>query len=322
MRWLEQAPATIEAGRYGTFRGPVTSSKLEAAAKGYGIGRLARLARQKRWQWFALMGERVWAGGAIVQLGYAAKAFVWVFEDGRLVADEELLVPRQAVRVSETPGYGEIASLSWPGVRARFVREAGEFNVSFAAGGVEIAGTILADDVTEASAICPVAGGGINLTQKGAGARAKGVVRMGSRSLSLGSGAVGLLDYTHGLMARRTDWLWAIGGSSAASEPRGFNLISGFNDDLESVAWVGAEPRRLSPASFEFDERDPCAPWRVRGEEGDYDLVLEPTGVRRDDSDFKVVASTYAMPAGRWSGELLGERFEGLGVAEVHSATW
>ena len=245
--------------------------------------------------------------------------------DGRgeeeLVVDEEVTLPRMAATVTDTPGRGTLAQLKWGRSRASIVRASNDVEVSVSLGKLELAATIDVGALTEATAICPVTGGGTNLTQKSAGHPARGVVRLGSRSLSFGADAVGMLDYTHGLMARRTDWLWAI-GAAPGDTPLAFNLISGFNQDLESVAWIGPEPRALSPATFEFDPADDLSPWRVRGADGDYDLTLTPSDARRDDTNLGLVSSRYSMPLGRWSGTLLDHPFEGRGVAEDHSAVW
>ncbi len=321
MLWLDEAPTHVAHDAFGTFRGPVASSNLDAVACGERIGRLARLAREKRWQWFGVAGERVAFGGAIVRTGYAARAFFWVFEDGKLIADEEVTLPRVAVQVTDTPGRGTLAQLRWGGSRATIIRASGRVEVSASIGKLELAASIDVGAATEFTAICPVAGGGTNLTQKSSGLPARGVVRMGSRSLTLRPGAVGMLDYTHGLLARRTDWLWAI-GAAPGNSPLAFNLISGFNDDLESVAWIGPEPQRVSPATFARDPADPLATWRVQGVDGDYDLTLTPYDARSDDTHLGLVSSRYVMPLGRWSGTLLGHTFEGRGVAEDHSAVW
>ncbi len=305
--------------RYGTFLGACRETAFAPTTSG--LGRLARLLREKRWQYFAVADEAVAVGGAIVDLGYAGNAFLWAVEreTGLLHEGETLSLPT-AVHVGDVPGDGLEARIG------------GSLAIRTAGGRTEVVGRLGAVEVAVAleaagealTAVAPVEGGGVNVTCKHAALRGSGSVVLGERRLELGQGASGILDYSHGLLARETSWRWAAGaGRLRDGNPIGFNLVEGFNQGLENGIWVRGRPRPVGAARFTWDPKAPEAPWQVTTDDGVVDLLLEVEAVRRKDLHLGIAASWYRQPVGRWTGQVDGQQVDGIfGVAEDHKARW
>jgi len=316
---------------FGTYAGRCPDTDLALAERG--VSRLRRFRSEKAWQWFAAFDNSLAVGGAIVDAGFFGTAFCWVVdrETGRLVADEDVILPPGLCRVSEHPTEGRIARVGVPSVgpRLQFVRAGDTVTVEGEFGGVDIALELTVEDERAISAICPVAGRsrGVNVTQKEPGVDVVGTVRVaGDRAGEAASrpdrtrsiDGVGFLDYSHGLLGRETRWDWAFGwGTASDGTPVGFNLVDRFNDGRENVVWVDGRPERVGAATLETGEE-----WRVRTDCGTVDATLAVEARREQHVDVGLVRSSYDQPLGRWSGTVAGHEFEGVGVAEEHATRW
>ena len=271
-------------------------------------------------------------GGAVVRTGYAGKYFCWLYDrrtGEALVEEESLLVPG-AVSVDDCGGVGGSARMRGLTSQLTFRRGARRATLEARLGSLTLALRFETWAQPAMTAIAPVNGAaprGTNLTQKRCGIPAAGVICWGKdRRHELQSGAVGALDLSHGLLARRTTWRWACGGrvDAVGGGGAGFNLVEGFNQGLENVYWVGGELRSVGQVRIEYEEEAPERPWRVRSADGAVELEMEVEAVRRDDTDLRpLVRSRYLQPLGRWSGRV-GELEvdEAFGVAEDHLAVW
>ena len=339
---LEPAPQTpIVDGEpaFGTYRGSLESTALEARRRG--TGRLSSILREKHWQWFAAADDETAVGGAVVDAGPVGTVFCWVAdrESGRLV-DASRTLPGPLIHLSERPTRGQIAT-------ARLVRD--PLTIDRSGSIVRIRGGVgeLVLDLEFAAApedavtaICPVAGGlqtALNVTQKELAPRASGTVTVAGRRRTLTDG-VGLLDHTHGLLARETRWRWAMGVGRVDGELTGFNLVWGFNDGLENVGWIDGEPRAVGPATLEFpghprsarggrersrqgrpDERA----WQAITDDGSVSADLAVEAERLENVTVGPFASQYHQPLGSWRGRIDDHDLEdAFGVAEVHRARW
>lgn len=345
---LDPAPSSpVVRGRpaFGTYVGTCERTELELGSRG--VSRLGRLLGEKGWQWFAVADSSLAVGGAIVDAGVFATAFCWLVDraSGRLVADESRLLPGLAVSLAGTPTRGQIA-------RVRSLRSNEPLTVDRVDDAVAVTGRlgsleldcrIHAEPERAITAVCPVAGGhpaAVNVTQKEVSLSASGTVSIDGRRHEL-TEAVGLLDHTHGLLARETNWRWAMGVGEVDGNLVGFNLVSGFNDDLENVRWFGDERRALGRVTHDYpadpgsatvtaggtstDTADGTSAdeWRVRSDDGTTDLRLDVAAERAERTDVGLIASSYRQPVGTWSGRLDGRAIDDcVGVAEIHHARW
>ncbi|WP_394828525.1 DUF2804 domain-containing protein [Pendulispora albinea] len=344
---LPEVPESVVDGegaaRFGTYRGALGQVVLPRA------GRLTRLASHKRWLYTFVATREVIALYAIVDLGYASNAFVLVADRASksVLFDRGFTgLPRPFVRVSDFPAGAPAnaptsqrgASFRLPGVR---------LGASFSSGADEYHQRAQVDDLLwlgELSAakgppaitvIAPVSEDGrrVNVTQKWAALRSRGMLEVGGRSFDL-NGGVGGIDYTNGYLARRTAWRWAFAcGTLPTGERVGLNLVSGFNDApgvSENALFIGSELVPLGRARFTWNRDDVLAPWRLTTEEGAdgaVDLGFQPFGAHRERRNLGIVRSHFVQPVGHFSGTLraLGRSYaiEDLaGVTEDQDILW
>lgn len=312
--------------RVGTYTGACRTTDLSSLD----VGPIRRAAQEKGWQWFCAADERFAVGGAIVDAGLANTAFVWVVdrEQRQLVVDDSKILPPLAVNRADDPGSSPRVSASFVGVSLSMGQpsptDAGGLTVAGRFGGLELDLTFESVGSGPVTAICPVDGGahpGVNVTQKETCLAANGTITFDGVTHTFDD-ADGMLDYSHGVLARETTWQWAIGtGRTDDGTPVGFNVVDGFNEGRENVVWIGDDRRQLGPASFSFDRDRPIDTWRVTAG-GRLDVELTPEAVRSEDLNLGVVVSKYAQPFGNWRGTVAGREVELVGVAETHQAKW
>lgn len=313
-----EEPTTDETPAFGTYAGRCVNTDLRLSERG--VGRLRRAISEKRWQWFGAFDESLAVGGAIVDAGVFGSAFLWVFdrEAESLVVDTDVLVPSSFVSVATEPASGVVATIDLPRRRLRISRTGNAVSIDGRFGGAELALVADASGLTAMTAVCPVAErkGGLNVTQKETCLPVEGYVRADSDHDFDG---IGMLDYSHGLLGRETAWKWAIGScTDTDGRPVGFNVVSGFNDELENTVWVDGRPEAVEDASFSMGEDE----WNVETPCGTVDVTLSVAGSRDEDIDVGLLASEYRQPLGRWTGSVAGHDITGVGVAEQHRAKW
>lgn len=300
---IPHAPAILEDLRFQTFAGE--------GSWGFKPG-LASLIRRKKWNWFGAFDPHLAVGGAIVDVSYASKVFLWVYDraEGVWLLDTTRTLGPAMVSVGDDALGSRVARGGGLEIR----REGGTWQVKGRVDGLDLELTF-SSQTPSMTAVCPTPVGW-NVTRKQVALEVTGGISgRAVRSID----GWGLLDHSHGLMARRTSWLWAMGGGRLADgRPIGFNAISGFNDDLENAVWLGDEVFAFDRTTF---HRDDQGMWRVEAP-GVLDLVLDVEAIRAEDLDLKVVGSRYQQPLGVWRGTIAGQTVAVSGVAEDHSARW
>jgi hypothetical protein len=316
-----------------------------AAAVGRHAGRIARLdwsglrprpawwwrrLHHKRWHYVGLGDAQVFVGVAIVDLGWAASAFAYLFDrdSRRLLADwgQEGLPGLQA-RVSDAPLAGADSAFRGPGARLSLRHEgmSDRLRLRVDTRALQVDATLaLAGMAPPLLAVGPVQGGLVHATQKTSALPVRGWAEAQGRRFDL-DGAWAAVDASNGLLARDTAWRWA----SAHGPGLGFNLQQGYFGGQENTLWLDGRPQALGAASFEFNAGQPLAPWSIRTDDGLLDLVFTPEGARAADKDLGFAASRYVQPVGRFSGWVKASADvaarpvrELLGVTEDHRSRW
>lgn len=338
-RTLSEIPGTLVDPRtgapaWGSYRGAFRRTELGGLAK----DPFERLATEKRWFWGAIAQSGAQSGEgdrlitwAIVDLGYAASAFAFVWESGRgLVVDRSLMgVPRLC----------RVRSKGDARIDARFVHPRGSLRTRARDGepGIEVA-IELPDLEVHATldergappaltAVAPVPRGMVNTTEKRVLMPVRGAALVAGRRISL-DGAVAGYDHTHGLLARRTKWNWAFGmGRAASGERVALNLVQGFVGEPECAVWIDDALVPVSEGRFELDPDAVERTWRIRSADGAIDLRFEPGGVHREHVDLGLVRSAFVQPAGAFHGTIRAAgrtlTLEGVpGVAEDQDVVW
>jgi Protein of unknown function (DUF2804) len=315
------APSAVidESGkpRVGTYAGWVPGVTWSPAA-----GPLRRALQGKTWHYVGLGAPTCFAAFAIIDVGWAASAFAYVFDRERRVLAADVSVtglPGRSARVADRAGEGATSTWHGGGLELSLSRPLGSptWQVRAHGGGVQIEATLSTTAAPPTlCAIAEIPGGLGNCTHKTVGLAASGRIEAGGASWDL-AGATGMMDHTRGILARETRWRWGM----AARPGLAFNLVEGFNGPVENVAWLGERMVPLGAAHFAFDAGDPLAPWHVTGEA--FDLHFTPEGKRAEDKNLFVAASRYVQAIGRYSGRVAGVEVDDLvGVTEDHAARW
>jgi hypothetical protein len=336
MRRLAPAPDAVvdpHSGlpRFGSYVGSIPRVDLTALAG----GALRRVAREKRWVYFAIASEDVYVAVAIARFGYVSTCFGYVLDAKtmRIASAASVLAPPTACRVSDRTTDGTLATFRFGGVDAEIARVVGTpaYALHVDLRDIHLHATLSTTNAPPAmTAVAPVGerqDGLVNTTEKRALLAVRGELEVAGQRRPLG-GALGGYDYTHGLLARRTIWRWAYAmGRAKSGERVAFNLVQGFVGEPECTAWVEGEVFPLSEGRFAFDPEQPLAEWRVSTADGTVDLRFKPGGMHSEQKNFGVIHSRFVQPVGAYAGTLrLGGRelvLDGvLGVTEDQDVLW
>jgi hypothetical protein len=317
--------------RFGSYRGSVSRIEIDRVARGP-LAPLARVARRKRWVYVAIARDPILVSLAIVRLGYAANAFVFVYHAGerRMLARVASLGPGFAADVSASAGPQTRGSYRLGGLRLALTPrpDTTGFDVEAAGRGFSIRARLDASESPPAiAAIAPVPGHLVATTEKRALLVAAGEVIADGRRFSLDAG-LGAYDHTHGLLARHTAWRWAFGlGLAGDGEPVAVNLVEGHVGEAECAAWTRDGVHPLAEGRFDFDPARPLDPWHVTTADGSVDLRFAPGALHAETKNLGIIRSRFVQPAGTYDGTIrLADRTVDvrglLGVAEDQDVLW
>lgn len=293
-------------------------------------GALWRQLHHKRWRYVGVADARCFIGVALVDLGWTATAFAYLFdrEQGRLLADwsQDALPGLGGLQLQMDDALWTGRS-AFRGLGAHLGLEArGEtMRLRVALRDLRIEAELqLAGMAPPLLAIGPIDGGIAHATQKTSALAVRGFAEAGGRRFALDA-AQASLDASDGLLARNTAWRWA----SAHAPTLGFNLQQGYFGTQENVLWLDGQPIGLGAAQFEFDAAQPLQPWRVRTDDGLLDLRFTPEGARGERRNLLIAASDYVQPVGRFDGLVRAapdapprEVVALAGVTEDHRSRW
>lgn len=322
----------------GSFPGPLPAIAWGEARRAAGRGPLWQLAHDKRWIYAAVRDGDLLVAAAVVRTGYAATALTWVWDAARpgFVDERVAMGP---------PTAGEVVD-DGPGARRARFEAAGlrlvlgdrELTIDAGAGAARPPGGVVPATALHArfvlerpiappiSAVAAIPGGLASATQKHLAPAEGEIVVDGARREV--RGATAAIDYTNGLLARRTRWRWALAlGRDGAGRSIGLNLVEGFVGEAECALWIDEALIPVGEGRFQLDPSDPTRPWTIRTTCGAVDLRFAAGAVHVQARDHLVVRSRFLQPAGRFTGSLHvgGEAIGGLdllGVAEDQDVTW
>lgn len=323
--------------RFGAYEGSVRVADLDTLDAAGVHGRIRKLARAKRWTYTCISTPEVLFGMAVVNLGYAGTGFFYAVDlqtGGILVEGSFPGIPGVTLKVNDRPGEGSNASLWAPNGHLRIHRAEQTSTYQIEARGSNWRLEALLDSQgapPPLALVTPVVGSaGPAFTQKSTLLASAGTLRIGDRSWNLGGGYGGI-DYTQGLLARRTLWRWAmLMGRTEEGLPVGINLAEGNYEgkDTENALWLNGELMPLAKPEFSFDLSEPMSPWEVKTADGIVQLRLEPKGIHAEHLKLMVVRSRFTQAAGLFSGTIhhpSGKTysFSGVpGVSENQEVVW
>lgn len=319
------APVTGADVEFGTFRGSCASTDLGFGSR---VGRFTRIRHEKRWQRFWAADSTIALGG-VVAIGPVGIASLWVFdrEEQEMLVDTSSMLPPFAVRIDNDPTAAATTAARFLDCRIATGQRGDRLHVLGRMGGTKLTfgyETPAADPVT---AVCPVdtdhsgSHQSVNITQKSACLPVSGWINADGRRHRLDETAVGMLDYSHGLLGPETTWQWAIAAGHATDGTSvGFNVVDGFNEGLENVIWIGGVPRSIGRATTSFEGE---SEWRIETADGELSVTLTTEGVCCQKIDLGPFSWKSHQPLGRWYGTVGSQEVEGIyGLAEIHRSKW
>lgn len=333
------------APRFGTYRGELPMIALRRLSGEFEPPWWKEKIRRKRWKYTMAVTDEVLMGQAVVDGQYFSNAFYYVvdlFKEEMIAKGSFVGIPSLQGDVNDYPGRGHEARFRCPGVELRIERGADGGAYQWRSklsplrlmqpGGLQMEAQMEPRGGAPAlTAIAPVGEGGVvNITQKWAGLPLSGHLRVGTRTYRL-DGGLGGLDYSQGILARRTAWKWAMAlGYLSDGRRVGINIVAGFNDDHptanENGLWIDDRLIPLGRARFEFNVDDPSQSWTVYTEDKNLELYFQPYYVHREDKNLGVITSHFIQPAGRFEGRLkLDGKVHHLflaGVTEDQDVRW
>lgn len=318
--------ATDDAGQpcCGRYAGLIADTGWSALALSP-FARLSRRLRHKRWQYAGISHPRFFVGMAVVDAGWIASGFCYVFDRSsrRMVAAcASDGLPGLHAHVADTP-LGDAHYARGP-VRLGFVRHPDRLELAVSANGLRLAAHLPTTSLPPVLSVVAVPQGGIaHATHKTGGLALSGFFDAGGERYSL-DGAVASLDHSSGLLARHTRWRWA----SAFDGHLGLNLQQGYLGEAENALWMDGRLIPVGPVSIEHGA-DPLEPWRIRDGDGLVDLHFSPEGARHEDRNLVLASTRYVQPVGTFSGSLragpggtVSVIRDLAGVTEDHDVRW
>lgn len=312
---------------FGSYRGAFRRIELAGLVR----DRFERLATEKRWFYGAIAHEKLFVGFAIVDLGYAASAFAFAYEDGRgTLVDRSLMGVPRVCRVRQKDDRRIDARFVHPSGSMRVVArdEDPAIEVAIRMRELDLQATLDGRGAPPAlTAVAPIPKGIVNATEKRVSMKVRGAALIRGHRVEL-DGGLGGYDHTHGLLARKTRWNWAfLLGRARTGETVGLNLVQGFVGEPECAVWIDRNVHPVSEGRFDYDAAATDRPWRVTTEDGAVDLVFEPGGAHREELDLRVIRSRFVQPIGTFRGTIraAGRTYEldrALGVVEDQDVTW
>ncbi|MBX3246396.1 MAG: DUF2804 domain-containing protein [Myxococcales bacterium] len=320
--------------QWGRFRHPIPSPDL-------GVGWVRRF-RLKEWHYVSVVTDRLYVALGLVQLGYAANAFLYLVDRKQAAVAREyesLSVLGRALRFAESSVKGETvwrhrdADVRIAARPPRDTAGAGgsggwDVRLDVVLGELPVAGGFHVEAGESLALLADLGGERPAYTHKAAGLRASGSLRLGDESVDL-SGGLAIIDWTRSLAARETRWKWASFAGRSGARNVGLNLSAEVYDDergdsLENAFWLDGRVRPLGGVQFEVPRQPGVEDWRIRSRRGDeVELVFTPLGARAQHLDLKMVRSDFVQPYGTFRGKVCGQEIdEVFGVVEDHTSVW
>lgn len=139
--------------------------------------------------------------------------------------------------------------------------------------------------------------------------------------------ALGSLDYSKGYPPRHTRWNWtSFMGQLEDGTPVGINAVHGFNQDLENALWVGDTIKCLGTMNYHCPNAPLEEAWQMQAQDKQLELRLIPDGLRQENINLGLLKSQFKQVFGSIKGQLYHQEqwqnIQGYGLMEDHEALW
>jgi hypothetical protein len=312
-------PQPDEKNIFGLYEGPIADTTTPAWDFNSKFAPRRRTER-KAWIYLGVFSRDFYAGIAIADAGYIASAFSYIY----IPAEKFFVEDKITLPLGFNSDFNATMNDSWrlgryeilPSSERVVVNIRGKFDFTAV---FRLTGKGL-------STIAPAGKRPFNFTYKEMGLSCEGEFIYGNRRQKF-SGEFGMLDYTKGYPARRTEWNWlSMIGKTESGKSLSVNLVDKFNDGIENALWLDNKAISLSSAHFHYIRPAEKSIWRVLTRDNAFEARFRPFGARSEDLNLGLFKSKFVQPYGVFDGQIKiggeSEKFTGYGVTEDHLAVW
>jgi hypothetical protein len=318
---------------HGAYAGALHPVDLRTIRTPWRFGTAWRFLHHKRWLYTIVANGDLIIATAVVHLGYAAHAFLTIL-DRRIRAmlyDESFFTAPNLAAVGDHCESGCDVHFRGPSARIAITRPVDSPRYLIAADTADASVRVEMETEhapTPIAVVSKVPGGLLNVTEKRACMPARGAISAAGIRTQFDN-ALGGLDYTQGLLARHTAWRWAFAmGTSTHGQRVAFNLVDGFNSELECVLWINGAITPVHGVELQFDPSRPLDAWALRSSEGLVDVRFRADAMHAERMNVGIVRSSFVQPLGAFTGTLRPTVHEEIalkdvpGVVENQDVTW
>lgn len=307
----------------GRYAGAIADLSTAAWDGNVGLASARRLQR-KAWLYVGVYSPRYMMGFAVVDAGWVASAFIYVYDRETRTLTEEKCVKPLGFAAHFAPDWRTAWRLRAGGREWRIEHDGTAWQLQFVGRELHMTATVV-DHHRGISVVSSAPGRPFHHTYKLAGLPVK--VRFKGAKVAGVVDARASVDFSLGYPPRETTWNWAsLEGVTDDGQALSLNLVAHFLNGLENALWIGDEIIALPQALFQYLPDDPLAPWQIRTADDRVSLIFTPEGQRREHLNVGLLKSHFSQPFGRFEGHIhthSGRRsVAGYGVVEDHQAKW
>jgi len=280
-----------------------------------------RRSERKAWLYLGVFSRDFYAGLAIIDAGYIASAFSYIYIPAeKLFIEDKLTMPlgfksEFDATLSDSWRLGRYEILPTAEKFVVNIRGKYDFSASFTRKGNGLS------TIAPSSADRP-----FHFAYKEMELACEGEFHYEGKRRKF-AGDFGSLDYTKGYPPRRTEWNWlSMIGKTESGKSLAVNLVDKFNEGIENALWLDGVPHALGAAHFHYIRPAEKSIWRIITRDNAFEARFRPFGARGENINIGVMRSKFVQPYGTFDGVLqLGgasEKFSGYGVTEDHLALW
>lgn len=280
-----------------------------------------RRAERKAWIFLGVFSRDLYAGVAIIDAGYLASAFSYVYiPSERYFVEDRQVFPLGmqtdfAATLGDTWRLGPYEILPTEKNIVCNVRGKFDFSATFTRKDNGLSTIAPSDHLRP-----------FHFTYKEMALQVEGEF-ISKRCRQKFDGEVGVLDYSKGYPPRRTEWNWlSMVGKTESGRSLAVNLVDKFNEGIENAYWLDGKPHSMVGAHFHYIKPAEKSIWRITTKDNQFEARFRPFGARHENLNVGLVRSRFVQPYGIFDGQIqingAMEKFSGYGVTEDHFALW
>ncbi len=281
-----------------------------------------RRLKRKSWIFCSSYTKDYFIGMALVDVGYLAKAFCYVYDcqTGNVWEDSQIKPIGFSTSFSANP------SDEWKLKPYELLLQHDTITLQFNGSAFKIHWNIKLNP-SGLLFICPSHGKNrpFHSTFKNLGLSQQINISTSNKNIHIDS-PTACIDYSYGYPPRKTMWNWlSITGTDEKNRQIALNLVDHFNNNLENYIWIDHQPYPVGDVRFIYDKRNKNKPWRI--ESKTVELTFHVDWQRGENLNIGILKSSFIQVMGRVQGTIRIENMEPFylkanGVCEDHHALW